>query len=243
MKRVISFILTATLCMALCACGSTDTDGQSQDSNEDLEAKLAEYEATISELETKLAETEQKVVQLESQINTVSDSSSDEPEEAQDAGNSGFVKLNFGDSVELDFLEMTVDSASWSDELKPTDTSSVYSYMADVENETYFWLTGTMKNISGNSYDVEDIVAEIIFDNKYTYNAYLKADDGGNDFYGSNVKPLSSVKYYIYTSAPDEIRDIYSTVTIKFGFKADFSGSYFDEFDECNYLYMVELTK
>lgn len=241
MKRAVSFVLAALLCVALCACGSTG--GQNQGDSGALEAKIAEYETKISELETQLAEAEQKVAQLESQINTVSDNPSVIPEETPDSGSDGFVKLNLGDSVDLDFLEMTVGSASWSDELKPTDTSGVYSYMSDVENETYFWLTGTMKNISGNSYNVEDIVAEIVFDSKYTYNAYLKADDGGNDFYGYNVKPLASVKYYIYASVPDELIDMYSTVTVKFGFKENFSGSYFDEFDECDYLYIVELTR
>lgn len=111
--------------------------------------------------------------------------------------------------------------------------------MSDKENEKYFYLKGTLKNISGDSYDSEDIVAQITFDDKYNYNAYLKADDGGNDFYGHVVKPFGVVTYYIYASVPNELIEIYSTCTIKFGFKENFSGSYYDDFDECDYLYQI----
>lgn len=154
-----------------------------------------------------------------------------------------FQNVNIGENISLDFVEMTFDKVSSSQELKPTDTSGVYSYFKDKENEQYFYLSGTMKNIGGEKYDVENVVAEIIFDDKYTYTAIIAADDGGNDFYGEYVKPFGSVKYYLYSSVPDELLSQYSSVTFKLGFKQNFSGSNYDDFEECDYLYQLNATK
>lgn len=235
MKKIISLSIIACICLLMVACGGTV-------SNDNLQKQLEESLAKVDELETQLSDAKSKIAELEAKVNTVGDSTSKQQMETEQKDGE-FVHLNLGDSVDLDFVQFTVENASWSDEIKPTDTSSVYSYMPDNENESYFWISGSMKNVSGESYSVEDMTAEIIFDDKYTYTAFLIADDGGNDFYGDYVKPLSSVKYYIYVSAPDEIKDIYSTASVKFGFQNDFEGSYYDEFDECDYLYEVNFHK
>mgnify|MGYP002579753408 CR=1 FL=1 len=235
MKRIIALMMAVIMCLSMAACGGTNSD-------DGYESQLAESQAKVEELETKLAEAEAKIEELESQVNKVGDNTSQQQEDSVEKSDE-FVKLNIGDTITLDFVEFTVDSTSWSDDIKPTDTSSVYSYMSDKEDESYFWICGTMKNISGNAYSVENMVSEIVFDDKYTYTAHLAADDGGHNLYGDYVKPLSSVKYYIYVSAPDEIKETYSTVTVKFGFKDSFSGSYYDDFKECNYLYTISLNK
>ncbi len=154
-----------------------------------------------------------------------------------------FKTVNYGDTISTEFVDMTIDSASSSEELYPTDTSGVYSYVKDTEGEKYFYLTGSLKNISGNSYDVQDIYAEMIFDNKYTYRAQLVDDNGGNDFYGHNVKPLGSVKYYLYSSIPDELIDSYNTCTIKFAFKENFEHDYHTDFSLYDYRYTITLDK
>lgn len=235
MKKLILLCMAFVMGLSLVACGDAN-------SNDGLEAKLAESQAKVTELETKLAEAEAKVAELEAKVNIVEDSTSQQQETPINEGEE-FVRLNLGDAITLDFVEFTVDSSAWSDVIKPTDTSGVYSYKSDQEDESYFWLCGTMKNTSGDAYSVEDIVSEIVFDDKYTYTAFLAADDGGNDFYGDYVKPLSSVKYYIYVSAPDEVKEIYSTVTVKFGFENCFGGSRYDDFEDCDYLYMLNLNK
>lgn len=223
------------VCLSMVACGGTNSDDV-------LKSQLIESQSKVKELEGKLAEAEEKIAILEARLNSIGNSTSQQPNDPVNE-NDKFINLNIGDKITLDFVEFTVDSASWSDELKPTDTNGVYSYMPDEENESYFWLCGTMKNISGNAYSVEDLVSEIVFDNKYTYTAHLAADDGGNDFYGDYVNPLCSVKYYIYISAPDEIKEIYNTTTVKFGFEKNFAGSYYDDFEDCDYLYTITLYK
>lgn len=151
-------------------------------------------------------------------------------------------KINIGDTITLDFVEMSVLNTDWSSTIKPKDTSSVYSYMSDQDGETYFWISGNIKNTSGEKYDIENIEAEIIFDNRYTYSAYLIATDGYS-FYDNYVNPLKTVKYYIYASVPDEVREMYSTCQIKFGFTDNFAEDYLRlNFEKCDYIYAVELT-
>lgn len=257
MKKVYIILIAITMSLFLVACGSSSTDSSllaaSQARVKELEGQLAEAEAKVSELEARIntiddsssqqedGGAENAATNSESKVNSINDNTSkqDESVPAEDE----FIQLNLGDCITLDFVDFTVDSASWSDTIKPTDTSGFYSYKPDNDNESYFWLCGTMKNTSGNAYSVEDIVSEIVFDDKYTYNAYLIADDGGDDFYGDYVKPLSTVKYYIYVSAPDEVKEIYNSATVRFGFANNFSGSYYDEFEECDYLYEVKLAK
>ncbi len=219
MKKLICICLALCLCLSLVACGSDEE---------------------VERLEKKLEKAEAKIEELQAQLNAATDTTKKPGGSLFDKGGNA-KKLNLGDSVKLEFVEFTLQSASWSDTIKPTVTDSFYSYKADEENESYFWLCGTLKNIAGESYDVEDIVAEIVFNDKYTYQAKLIADDGGSDFYGNQVKPLGSVKFYIYASVPDEVRDIYTTATVKFGFNSHFGGSSYDDFEDCEYLYQVNL--
>lgn len=175
--------------------------------------------------------------------NKITEQEDESENSVQQEDSNQFEAKNLGDKIALDFVEMTLDKITSAEEMKPTDTNGVYSYMSDKEGEKYFYLFGTIKNIGAESYSVENIVAEVLIDDKYKYNAYIKADDGGNDFYGDYVKPFGSVKYYLYASIPDELMAQYKTATISFGFSENFSGSYYDEFDECDYLYRVTASK
>lgn len=148
--------------------------------------------------------------------------------------------IKIGDTISLDFVEMSFDETGVADTILPVDTSGVYSYIGDKENEKYFYLTGTLKNTSGNAYSADNIYAQMIFDGKYTYSAILAACDGSNDFYGDRVNPLASVKYYIYASIPDELIESYSKCVIIFGFTDDFSTSkYSITRDKCDYMYTL----
>ena len=153
--------------------------------------------------------------------------------------------IRLGEVITLEFVEMTLEELQVSDKILPQKTSSVYSYIPDVENEQFFCITGELKNLSGNSYDVEQIYAEMVFDDKYTYSANLLACAWTNDFYGNNVKPLGTVKYHIYSSVPDELINSWSTCIITFGFQNEFeSESYsYVEKEECDYLYTLSLER
>lgn len=177
------------------------------------------------------------------------DSNSNSQSEAKQENKKIATTVNLGETVNLDFMEMLIESASYCEELKPTDTSSVYLYYEDESDKKYFYLQGTIKNIGGFTYGVDNICVELNFDDKYSYNGHLIADDGGNDFYGDNVDPFDSVKFYMYSSIPDELINQYKKCTISFGFDENFgynsdnTYSFVPNMDECDYTYKITVLK
>ena len=221
MKKLLSVLLAISACLAFASCNAADD-------NEEIERL------------------KKKIEKLESQLEAYENGEADvteKPSATLRPDKDGFFEVPFNQKVSLEFVEFTIEDSLCTEELTPADTSGVYSYMADNEDEKYFCIYGTLKNLSGEEYDIEDIVSEICFNDKYTYTAHLKADDGDGDFYGNYVKPLGSVTFYIYASVPDEVVNIYESCTVKFGFKEGFSGSYYDDFEECDYLYYVTFNK
>ena len=154
-----------------------------------------------------------------------------------------YTELKLGDTINLDFVDMTIDGTGTADKLVPTDTSKGYSYIADVENEQYYYINGTIKNLSGSNIDVKNIYIQFVFDNKYTYSGQMAACAHTNNFYGESVKPLGTVEYYIYASVPDELIEQYTQCDIIFGFKNEFAGSWFMKESDCEQLYKIVLVR
>lgn len=232
-KKIIATLLTSCIALACIGCGDNKSEN-SNSSNSQQSTVIDQPTSTPTEQPT------------DAPINQVDDTATNtidtEPTAAPTEEPLVYETINFGEMIALDFVEWTVDSAACTQEIFPTDTSSVYSYMPDQENEQYWYITGTIKNISAETYNVEYIAAELCFDDKYKYDAYLIADDGGRDFYGQTVKPFGSVKYYIYASVPDELIGMYTTCTVKFAFEDNFD-NYRPDFDECKYFYQVTVSK
>ncbi|MBO5047539.1 MAG: hypothetical protein J6D19_03910 [Clostridia bacterium] len=154
-----------------------------------------------------------------------------------------FTVVRYGDIIKTNFIEMSINKVSTAQELKPSDTSGAYSYYPDEENETYFFLTGNIKNIGTDSYSVEEMNVQFTFDGKYNYQGFIAADDGGHNFYGDRVKPFGTVKYYMYASIPDELIRSYSTCTIKFAFHENCDYDYSTDFSKYEYLYELTVSK
>ena len=152
------------------------------------------------------------------------------------------VSVALGDTISLEFVEISLDETGVSDEILPVDTSRGYSYISDNELEKYYYATGVLKNLSGNAYSADDIFAEMVFDGKYTYSANLIACAWSDSFYDDYVKPLGTVKYYIYASIPDELIESYSECVLTFGFADDFGVSKYSlSQDKCDYIYSLTI--
>lgn len=150
-----------------------------------------------------------------------------------------FKELSYGETESTDFVEITIDKIGIAQEIKPTDTSSVYSYLSDKDGEQYIYLTGSMKNTGTESYGIENIKSDIILDGNYKYVAFLKADNGGNDFYNDTLKPFGKDKFYIVASVPDELIEKFESVEVRFGFDDNFKTRFYNSYADCTHLYKV----
>lgn len=153
---------------------------------------------------------------------------------------SNLVDVKIGDTITLDFMEMTLEEVTFTEDILPPDTSGAYSYLEGAENEVFLCLTGTFKNLSGESYDIENIFVSAEFNDTYTYSGFLDASNWNNTLYDSYVKPLGTVKYYIYCSVPSELLDIWESCDLIFGFAENFSVTYPTK-DECVYMYRLQI--
>ena len=241
MKKLDILALSAALCLILSACGNT---GGKNIVNQNTDSISSSSSVSTSDINNSSSSSTAGTGSNSSSdvVNKVGDANRPASSEA-DKPDTQFAKVNFGDTITTDFTEMTIDTAETAQELLPSDTSGVYSYIPDQDGETYFYLLGTIKNTAGDSYSVEDMNIVISFDNKYNYTGYIAADDGGNDFYGDYVKPFGSVKYYMYASVPDELINSYTTCTIRFGFHENFQHDYKTDFSVYEYCYEIDLTK
>lgn len=127
-------------------------------------------------------------------------------------------QLGIGDTISEEFLEMTIDGAVVEQEIKPSNTSdSWYSYYSDQEDETYVVVYGTMKNLSGNDFElIGGTSIEFCFDDKYTYYGSIEVEENDGSGFDSWLKPLASRNYIIYASVPNELIDMYSSCTVNF---------------------------
>ena len=245
-KRILALFLAFTMTFILAAC-NTDNSNDSSDRSDRVEDPFEDNspstENNVDSNENQDSDKDESSDNSEGNSDNTGnkvDSNQDQKDEKdQNEKKEPFTQLHFGDSIVTDFVEMTVETFGTAQELYPTDTSGVYSYYSDKENETYFFLIGTIKNIGGNSYSVEEMNIQLTFDGKYNYTGYIAADDGGNDFYGDVVNPLCSVKYYMYASVPDELINTYTTCTVKFAFQENFEHDYHSDFEKFAYCYTI----
>ena len=154
-----------------------------------------------------------------------------------------FITVNLGDEINTDFFEMTIEKVLTSEELRPTETKGSYTYYENIEGETYLYITGKIKNIGGETYSAEMMDVRMIFDGKYKYYGRIAAEDGIDGFQGYHIKPLGSVRYYMYASVPDEIINTYSTCVVQFSFNDPFKDSRLFDRGEYEFCYEINLTK
>lgn len=154
---------------------------------------------------------------------SVKNSDTVEEEEAEAEAPEGAFELAFGETATIEnMVQITPEDFYFVEgELLPSITDDYYSYIDDVEDETYIVVTGTVKNLSGDTIDIEfGTNNKIVVNGTYTYtNGILTAEDEDhNSFYGYEIKPLKSAKFVYYVSVPDELIEMYEFCEIEISF-------------------------
>ncbi|MPM99572.1 hypothetical protein SDC9_146764 [bioreactor metagenome] len=117
------------------------------------------------------------------------------------------------------FVTLSFSEAVWTQKILPSNTGDFYSYLEDVDGETYFAVKGTIKNESGEGISPEDIVGKALFNDKYEYTIQVKAEgEDGSDFYCFSLDPLKQTTLYMLVSVPDDIRNNFNECKMTFGF-------------------------
>lgn len=144
-----------------------------------------------------------------------SDSPSSDPNESEAIETSSkeepkVVLMELGDQIITDNYEFTLENVSFSYDVQPSDTSSVYmSYPAE-SGQVYVDIRASYKNISERDQCIRDLPIPIVnYDTKYSYTGYPTVDTGNNfDWVSSYVAatPLQTIKYVGMVDCPEEVK-------------------------------------
>lgn len=120
-----------------------------------------------------------------------------------------------------------------------------YYYYEPEDGERFFYLHGVFNNVGGKPLDIRHIYAEIIFDDKYHYEASsVGVKVNATDFINT-VSAQSSCDYYVFASVPTSVLNKYKTCTIKLGFTDDFGFQYvkndLPDFTHCDTVYELKV--
>ncbi|MCC8014745.1 MAG: hypothetical protein LIO87_06070, partial [Eubacterium sp.] len=151
------------------------------------------------------------------QTQATSVSESDESN-ATDKTEADTTPLNIGETIVTDNYEFTLNNVELTYEVKPSDTSSVYSsYTAD-DGKVYIDVSGSYYNTSKKDACVRDLPkASADYDNGYTYSGFAAVDTGNSfDWVSSYVicTPLETCRYHCIIECPEIVNSSDSSLYV-----------------------------
>ena len=138
---------------------------------------------------------------------------------ANDSSNKNvtFKNIKFGETVKNEQIEFTLDDFDIAEKELPYPGGG-YSSIADVDEESYIYLLGHIKNISNEPITVLGCKIEIIFDDKYSYNGEIWSNK-------SSFGRSAIDKFEIFSSVPDDVIKNYKTVEFRIAYYNDINKS------------------
>lgn len=243
MKKSIALLLSAAMLigssMALTGCKAEITedggikiseDKKTEDTNAVTEEKTEAAEGnSVGTATEKTNDTEEtkaaEETKTEEKTNSVSSSAA--------KTTTGATTLNVNETVTIgDVMELTLESAEWTEEIDPSNTSaSYYSSKDDQEGEKYFVVRGKVKNLAGGNLDLswKGFEGEMLINDTYKSELSLDVEESdGTGFYGE-IKPLQTLNIIIYASISDELQAMAesASLNLKFVNDADYIDEYF----------------
>lgn len=212
MKRFLALFMAAAMIFAFCACSSGETAA--------LKQEILRLEKENKELKEELAELKKEGKKEE----TKEEKPKDDDDKYDDDDDLPFAKdIYFNETIAVgDLFEMFWIGHEWCEEIKPANTSGVYSYFSDKEGEKYFAVHGTFKNLSANSVDIDRVSRVVITVNgKYNIVGTLKLQDSDEKSFNANVKPMQTLKAVAYASIPDELYEMHENLKITISIVTD----------------------
>ncbi|MBE7018676.1 MAG: hypothetical protein E7413_02210 [Ruminococcaceae bacterium] len=255
MKKSIALLLSATMLigssMALTGCKAEFTEDGGIKITED---KKVEDTNTATEVTTETKTDEGNTVGTATETTTPAEetktaddtkSNSVAPTATKTA--TGASTLNVNETVTIgDVMELTLESAAWTEEIEPSNTSaSYYSTIDDKEGEKFFVVRGKVKNLAGGDLDLswKGFKGEMLINDTYKSDLSIEVEKSDGTGFYADIKPLQTLNVIIYASISDELQGMAesASVNLKFVNDAEYIDEYFYEdkvpYNEYNILF------
>lgn len=122
----------------------------------------------------------------------------------------GTTPIALGDKITTNDYEFTLNNVELTYEVKPANTSSVYTSYKAESGKIYVHVDGTYYNTSRKDLCVRDLCKpDVDYDNGYTYSGFAAVDKDDNSFTWASsyviCTPLSTCHYHGLVECPDTI--------------------------------------
>ena len=115
--------------------------------------------------------------------------------------------LSLGDTISTEDFDFTLNNVELTYELKPQNTSSVYTSYTAPDGKVYIHVDGSFYNKSKRDYCIRDLfIPEADYDNGYTYKGFAVTDKDDNSFTWASsyvvCTPLETCHYHGLVECP-----------------------------------------
>lgn len=137
--------------------------------------------------------------------------------------------LEINDKIELDYCTMTLDDVGIDKEIRTGSSQyGAFFYQESENGDPFYYIHGTFKNTGNKPVDIQHIAVQFCFDGEHKYCGEVDGVSSGCTDFITDVAPLSTVEYYIYTAVPQELLDKFTICQIQMGFTKNFDSLVLD---------------
>lgn len=155
--------------------------------------------------------------------------------------------VKLGEAIETDYFSMKLEKQGSDTEIRSgSGQYGTYSYYKSDNGDPFFYIYGNLKNLGGKPVDVRNIYVQFCFDGKYNYKGTVEGVSSDYSNFITDISPLASTDFYMYTSVPQELINSFSTCTVRVGFTKNFDYKVVDvndlpKFENCDDVFVVEI--
>ena len=155
--------------------------------------------------------------------------------------------VKLGETIETDYFSMKLEKQGSDTEIRSGSSQyGTYSYYKSDNGDPFFYIYGNLKNLGGKPVDVRNIYVQFCFDEKYNYKGTVEGVSSDYSNFITDISPLASTDFYMYTSVPQELINSFSTCTVRVGFTKNFDykivdGNDLPKFENCDDVFVVEI--
>ena len=213
MKRLLHFVLVASLAIPLSSCGKKDS------SAEEVEVLKQEIEVLKQELESQKSNNQ-------NQENLLSTASSDDAVsnlDTVDSDSSSHQLIEFKTPVTVpDYGEFTIKGAKLKQKVEPSNPDAFYTYYEVKDpNTIYLDVVMDFKNTSTIGIGADNLTdVKVIYDNTYTYDSFAVVEKrDGSEFdqaFMEKIDPLKEATLHFLSELPLETKESDKSIKIQF---------------------------